>query len=245
MKKITNFIETFYFLFYVKTKNKFLFFWILFKIKKKFNNLINYSASKKIKLKIINFYEDIVFFYGNFFISHALTIYNLINKLKKIDNQKYLEIGSFEGSSAIFFSRFLTNSNLTCVDIWKGVEELSNIDFKVVESNFDKNISKIKFNKIIKIKSESEVFFKNNKEKFSIIYLDGNHFFQNVINDIEQSWRILEVDGLLILDDYMWTYYNEPKQNPAYAINIFLNKYYKSLKILDMGQQVVVKKLYE
>ncbi len=170
MKKIINFIETFYFLFYVKTKNKFLFFWFLFKIKKKFNNLIYYSINKKIKLKIINFYEDIVFFYGNFFISHALTIYNLINKLKKIDNQKYLEIGSFEGSSAIFFSRFLTNSNLTCVDIWKGVEELSNMDFKVVESNFDKNISKIKFNKIIKIKSESEVFFKNNKEKFSIIY---------------------------------------------------------------------------
>ena len=245
MKKITTFIETFYFLFYVKTKNKFLFFWILFKIKKKFNNLINYFTSKKIKLKIINFYEDIVFFNGNFFIFHALTIYNLINKLKKIDNQKYLEIGSFEGSSAIFFSRFLTNSNLTCVDIWKGVEELSNIDFKVVESNFDKNISKIKFNKIIKIKSESEVFFKNNKEKFSIIYLDGNHFFQNVINDIEQSWRILEVDGILILDDYTWTYYDEPKQNPAYAINIFLNKHYKNLKILDMGQQVIVKKLYE
>jgi len=43
----------------------------------------------------------------------------------------------------------------------------------------------------------------------------------------------------------MWTYYKEPKQNPAYAINIFLNKYYKSLKILDMGQQVIVKKLYE
>ena len=227
------------------TKKRFIFFWILFKIVSKFNNLINYSINKEIKLKITNFYENTVFFYSNFFISHALTIYNLINKLKKIDNQKYLEIGSFEGSSAIFFSRFLTNSNLTCVDIWKGVEELSNIDFKVVESNFDKNISKIIFNKITKIKSESEVFFKNNKEKFSIIYLDGNHFFQTVINDIEQSWRILEVDGILILDDYEWTYYDEPKQNPAYAINIFLKKYYKSLKILNMRQQVVVQKIYE
>ena len=245
MKKIKNFIETFYFLYCVKTKNIFLFFWIIFRIEKKFNNLIYYPVNKKIKLKIINFYEDSIFSKGNFFIFHALFIYNLFIKLKKIDNQKYLEIGSFEGSSAIFFSRFLTNSNLTCVDIWKGVEELSNIDFKVVESNFDNNISKIKFNKIIKIKSESEVFFKNNKEKFSIIYLDGNHFFQNVINDIEQAWRILEVEGILILDDYMWTYYKEPKQNPAYAINIFLNKYYKSLKILDMGQQVIVKKLYE
>ena len=212
------------------TKKRFIFFWILFKIVSKFNNLINYSINKEIKLKITNFYENTVFFYGNQFIPHALTIYNLINKLKKIDNQKYLEIGSFEGSSAIFFSRFLTNSNLTCVDIWKGVEELSNIDFKVVESNFDKNISKIIFNKITKIKNESEVFFKNNKEKFSIIYIDGNHFFQTVINDIEQSWRILEVNGILILDDYAWTYYDEPKQNPAYAINIFLKKYYKSLK---------------
>lgn len=227
------------------TKKRFIFFWILFKIVSKFNNLINYSINKEIKLKITNFYENTVFFYGNFFISHALTIYNLINKLKKIDNQKYLEIGSFEGSSAIFFSRFLTNSNLTCVDIWKGVEELSNVDFKVVESNFDKNISKIIFNKITKIKSESEVFFKNNKEKFSIIYLDGNHFFQTVINDIEQSWRILEVNGILILDDYVWAYYDEPKQNPAYAINIFLKKYYKSLKILNMRQQVVVQKIYE
>lgn len=245
MNKIKAFIVTLFFLFYVMTKKRFIFFWILFKIEKKFNNLINYSVNKEIKLKITNFYENTVFFYSNLFISHALTIYKLINKLKKIDNQKYLEIGSFEGSSAIFFSKFLTNSNLTCVDIWKGVEELSSFDFKVVESNFDKNISQIMFNKITKIKSESEFFFKNNKEKFSIIYLDGNHLFQNVINDIEQSWRILEVDGILILDDYNWIYYNEPKQNPAYAINFFLNKYYKSLKILDMGQQVIVKKLYE
>jgi predicted O-methyltransferase YrrM len=227
------------------TKKRFIFFWILFKIESKFNNLINYSINKEVKLKITNFYENTVFFYSNYFISNALTIYNLINKLKKIDNQRYLEIGSFEGFSAIFFSRFLTNSNLTCIDIWKGVEELSNMDFKVVESNFDKNISKIMFNKITKIKSESEFFFKNNKEKFSIIYIDGNHFFQNVINDIEESWRILEVDGILILDDYLWTNYDEPKQNPAYAINIFLKKYYKSLKILNMHQQVIVKKIYE
>jgi len=245
MKIIREFIKSFYFLYCIKTRNILIFFWIIFKIKNKFNNLINYSVNKKIKLKIINFYDDTVFFYSNLFISNALTIYNLINKLKKIDNNKYLEIGSFEGSSAIFFSRFLTNSNLTCVDIWEGVEELSNVDFKVVESNFDKNISKVKFNKIIKIKSDSEVFFKSNKEKFTIIYIDGNHFFENVINDIEQSWRILEVDGILILDDYTWTYYNEPKQNPAHAINIFLNKYYNKLKILDMGQQVIVKKLYE
>jgi len=245
MKIIREFIKSFYFLYCIKTRNILIFFWIIFKIKNKFNNLINYSVNKKIKLKIINFYDDTVFFYSNLFISNALTIYNLINKLKKIDNNKYLEIGSFEGSSAIFFSRFLTNSNLTCVDIWEGVEELSNVDFKVVESNFDKNISKVKFNKIIKIKSDSEVFFKSNKEKFTIIYIDGNHFFENVINDIEQSWRILEVDGILILDDYIWTYYNEPKQNPAHAINIFLNKYYNKLKILDMGQQVIVKKLYE
>ena len=245
MKKIKNFIITLHFLFCVMTKKRFIFFWILFKIESKFNNLINYSINKEVKLKITNFYENTVFFYSNYFISNALTIYNLINKLKKIDNQRYLEIGSFEGFSAIFFSRFLTNSNLTCIDIWKGVEELSNMDFKVVESNFDKNISKIMFNKITKIKSESEFFFKNNKEKFSIIYIDGNHFFQNVINDIEESWRILEVDGILILDDYLWTNYDEPKQNPAYAINIFLKKYYKSLKILNMHQQVIVKKIYE
>lgn len=245
MKTIKKFIKTFYFIYCVKTRNIFIFFWIFFIIKKKFNNLINYFINKKIKLKIISFYDDIVFFHDNFFIIRALTIYNLINKLKKTDNQKYLEIGSFEGSSVIFFSRFLTNSNLTCVDIWEGVEELSNVDFKVVESNFDKNISKVKFNKIIKIKKESEIFFKSNKEKFTIIYIDGNHFFENVINDIEKSWRILEVDGILILDDYHWSYYNEPKQNPAYGINIFLDKYYKSIEILEMGPQVIVKKLYE
>jgi hypothetical protein len=91
---------------------------------------------------------------------------------------------------------------LSCVDIWKGVKELLIFDFKVVESNFDKNISQFMFNKITKIKSESDFFFKNNKEKFSIIYVDRNHLFQSVTNDIEQSWRILEVDGILILDDY-------------------------------------------
>jgi hypothetical protein len=145
-------------------------------------------------------------------------------------NQKYLEIAIFEGSSLVYFSRILKNSSFTCVDIWKGQEELNECDFEIIEKNFHYNSSDISKDKIIINKNSSRNFFIEKNNKFSIIYIDGNHSYKEVLNDLNESFRILLNGGILSLDDYTWSWYSDPKNNPGYAINVFLNENYNKLK---------------
>ena len=48
--------------------------------------------------------------------------------------------------------------SFTCVDIWKGEEELSNFDFEIIEKNFHYNSSDISKDKIVINKNNLEIF---------------------------------------------------------------------------------------
>jgi len=223
--------------------NRFLYIWVFFKIK----NLIFktfFLDKKKSNLTLEKYYIESKFAHGNFFRGNVEYLTRLLQKTKLIKNQSYLEIGSFEGSSVIFFSKFLNDSEYTCVDIWNGVEELKDLDFKIISDNFDKNIFHINSSKINKFIGTSREFFLKNKKTFSIIYIDGNHFFDEVLHDLDNGWKFLQNDGIMIIDDYGWNWYKKPIDNPGYAINIFLKKNYKNLKILEMRKQVVIQKRY-
>ena len=51
------------------------------------------------------------------------------------------------------------------------------------------------------IRSTSEEFFKNNNENFDIIFIDGLHYYKQVINDIKNSLHILNNDGFILVHD--------------------------------------------
>ena len=53
------------------------------------------------------------------------------------DINKILEIGSYEGRSAIFFLTKFTNSTITCVDTWSGSDEHNKAEFINIENNFN------------------------------------------------------------------------------------------------------------
>ena len=81
----------------------------------------------------------------------------LTNNFKEIKNIKnILEIGSYEGRSAIFFLKYFLNSNITCVDTWQGSYEHDNIDFKQIENNFDHNTSNFQLNYFL-IKKKNDI----------------------------------------------------------------------------------------
>ena len=63
--------------------------------------------------------------------------------------RNYLEIGTYEGNSAMFVARTYKDSNVYCVDNWKKTEEYGDQNFSLVEKNFDTNVSN--FSNIIKI----------------------------------------------------------------------------------------------
>ena len=66
---------------------------------------------------------------NDYFSPSAFYFYNLLKKLPK--NFKYLEIGSYEGNSALYVSTNFPHSNVTCVDLWEGVEEYKGKDFNI------------------------------------------------------------------------------------------------------------------
>ena len=179
----------------------------------------------------------------DFFSSNAFNFFNILTRLKS--NFNYLEIGSFEGNSAIFIANKFPNSKINCVDTWKKTEEYDqDTDFTKIESNFDRNI--LKFENIKKYKNDSNSFFNKNNDYFQAIYVDGYHYGPQVYQDIKNSWKFLMMDGYLICDDYIWNISEKIDLTPCYAINKFLKEIKYCYKIeLISNSQIFLKKIKE
>jgi len=73
----------------------------------------------------------------------------------------------------------------------------------------DASFSKIKIEKKIgvdpfsggTIRDSSDNFFKNNKDFFDIIFIDGLHIYDQVIKDINNSLKFLNKDGFILIHD--------------------------------------------
>jgi len=121
--------------------------------------------------------------------------YDLWNKtLKELKDKPgihALEIGSYEGRSAIWFlENILTDpsSSVTCVDIFNG-------SFEAV---FDKNMAPFA-GKVKKIKARSQDALKTiGAETYDFIYIDGSHRAKDVFIDAALSWELLKPGGILI-----------------------------------------------
>lgn len=178
---------------------------------------------------------------NDFFSSHS---YNFFYYLKKLEpNFDYLEIGSYEGNSAVFIANTFNQSKIYCVDNWVGNDEyIDHISFSAIEKNFDFNV--IDYKNISKIKDLSNDFFKYNKKMFDVIYIDGFHHGAQVYKDCLNSWKYLKKNGFLICDDYIWDFYPDSKDNPCFAINTFLKTIKGSYKLKRVSNsQIFVKKI--
>ena len=168
--------------------------------------------------------------------------YFFLDLLKKLGQFNYLEIGVFEGNSSMFVARKFKNSQIYCVDNWVGTEEYSKTDFKIIENNFDFNIRD--FPNITKIKNSSDNFFKENKKKFEVIYVDGYHYASQVYSDFKNAWKCLLPGGYIIFDDYIWQFSKNYEDNPCYAINKYIKELKENYKIIFVtNSQLCIKRL--
>ena len=208
------------------------------------NFLPNYKTKKKSNILEKNIYNNFISYNENekWFCNNLNYLNNYFNKIDNIE--KILEIGSYEGRSAIFFLKTFPFSKISCIDTWRGSDEHSNYNFNIIEQNFDKNTFFYQKNKRLKkIKDTSNNFFKKNSENFDLIYVDGDHASEQVSLDIINSWKILNKGGFLILDDYLWWYYKELDKNPSSPINNFITNNLSEISFLKVWQQVIIKKI--
>jgi predicted O-methyltransferase YrrM len=205
-----------------------------------FNKIIRFFLKSKIKKfkrdhKIYLLKKRIS---NDYFSMNSYNFYKCLSNLKK--DFKYLEIGSYEGNSALFVAKHFPESNIFCVDTWMGSDEYSGQNFRETEKNFLYNINE--FKNVHQIKSSSNIFFLNNKEFYDCIYIDGDHNAEQVFLDCQNAWSILSKGGYLICDDYTWKFYKENNKNPCYGINKFLNTISNFRCHLVSNSQIFIKK---
>jgi methyltransferase family protein len=154
-----------------------------------------------------------------------------------------LEIGSWEGLSSRFLLDTLPLAHLTCVDTWEGADEHQSMPLAQIENRFDRNLAR-HVRRLTKFKGTSLAFFaaQPTRPRFDLVYVDGSHHSDDVIVDAIKGFELLNVGGVMILDDYLWRFYAHRNDDPAAAIHAFLRLKAGSYELFMVYAQVILRK---
>lgn len=158
-----------------------------------------------------------------------------------------LEIGSFEGLSACFFLQQLPEARLICVDTWEGSDEhISTGASAGIEAAFDRHVAPW-VARIEKQKGTSFTYFSGPLagRPLDFLYVDGSHHSEDVMMDALKGFVALKVGGLMVFDDYLWSYYPRTAENPAVAVNGFLRIISGRYRLVHVGYQLALVKTGE
>jgi len=167
----------------------------------------------------------------------------LFNFIDQPATNNILEIGCYEGLSSVYFADNLLNNNnstLICVDPFNNILNNDHKDLLTgdQEKNFDNNISICKnTSKITVYKITSDEFFINNTKLFNFIYIDGCHESEFITRDMENSFKFLEKNGIMWMDDYLGG-----TGGIKNTMDMFLHKYYGQYDLIHKGYQIAIRK---
>ncbi len=163
---------------------------------------------------------------------------------------QWLEVGSYEGRSAIWALRNLAveeGSRVLCVDPWVK-DEL----FERFKSNIHAAAQWLKSNEpnhkgeIHYVRGYSQNALRDRHGPFDGIYIDGDHQAKSCLTDAVLAWQLLKPGGFMIFDDYQWDYkspHDKATKIPACkGIDAFLKFWQNELTVVHHGYQVIVRK---
>jgi SAM-dependent methyltransferase len=160
---------------------------------------------------------------------------------------RYLEIGAFYGANLISVANSYgshPDSQLYVIDPWSDYEDYTEYKGRqnIIYDTFLQNIEKSGHSKKITIKrgysNEQLLLLEDNS--FDIIYIDGNHEPEYVLEDAVLCFRKLKQNGIMIFDDYGWG----GSELTQRGIDAFLSGYHKRIQRIGMKEsQVFIKKI--
>lgn len=155
----------------------------------------------------------------------------------------YLEIGTFYGANLFTVADSYGSheySKLYCIDPWEEYEDYTEYknEQKSIFETFKRNLEKRKDKDKVVVKRgySNEEILKFPDEFFDIIYVDGNHESEYVLEDGVLAFRKLKVGGYLIFDDYGW---KDKNDYSTVGINCFHRAYSKRLEYLETREMQV------
>jgi hypothetical protein len=159
----------------------------------------------------------------------------------------YLEIGCLYGANVISVLETYAKHPLSlahCIDPW-----IDYNDYREYTGEFD-DIYNTFLSNIIKLENKDKIIIHRgySHEKipklinnfFDIIYIDGNHNPEYVLEDAVLAFRKLKIDGIMIFDDYGW---GGPDLTQK-GIDAFLAAYSSKIERLgELNTQVFIRKI--
>lgn len=171
----------------------------------------------------------------------------ILNYIK--ENSIGLEIGVWKGK----FSEFINNqkqlSHFYLCDPWKFQSEFPNSwygggisqeqqDMDMIFENVNNNLGKYDHITILRDYSKN---LPNYLEDNSLdwVYIDGNHVYEYVLEDLKISFNLTKPQGIILGDDY-----SNHHPGVIKATQDFLNQYQDKVELLEIkNKQFVIKKL--
>lgn len=115
-------------------------------------------------------------------------------------DMKVCEIGIAEGISSLNFLE--ADCFLYMIDPWEPYDEYTETAYKH-EEDYEKTLDKVKnFGRYQIIRKKSDDALDDVPNDLDLVYIDGNHAYAFVKNDMKNYWRKLKSGGWLTGDDF-------------------------------------------
>lgn len=172
--------------------------------------------------------------YTHDWFSQHIPVWNEVLKIVKSPIHKVLEVGSYEGRSAVWFiENIFTNDqgHLYCIDHWQGSPEFSPDMTLGSEQRFDEHTTTALDNRpgiqLTKIKATSLFGLTqliHSYTRFDVIYIDGSHEPHDAMTDLVLAYHLCRQGGLIVCDDYLFRWHDkEPEHCPKAGIDAVVN----------------------
>lgn len=176
---------------------------------------------------------------GTDYVTHRIPHWvRLFSHLKGKPNLRFLEIGSYEGRSAIWWlENILTDqsSSLVCIDPWQLRSRERAFDWNIAISGQSHRVRKIR-----DFSRNAVSLFP--EEHFDVIYVDGSHEAIDCLHDGLVSIPRLKENGILLFDDYRWTS-KDRVHMPKMAIDYFASIADWQVDLVLLDYQAAFRKL--
>lgn len=150
-----------------------------------------------------------------------------------------LEIGSFEGRSAVWWADNVAThptSRVVCVDVWSDSARFHRFLKNVAVSGH--------LRRIVPMHGESAKMLPLLPvDAFDWVYVDGSHEGRDVLLDGLLALRLVRRGGVILFDDYEWVDERKTREIlPGPAIAAFIAVCGSAVEVIHRGYQVAVRK---
>ena len=162
---------------------------------------------------------------------------------------RYLEIGAYEGRNLAFMDWLLPQRlDVTVIDPWFDEELNPEEKYLAVEPRFGRNTAKMGFRSLEICRGFSTYELPKmleRGERFDLIYVDGSHTAWAVMVDLAFCGALLNVGGLMVMDDYWHQESEIGGPGVKQAVDRFHGAFRRYFEVEAVYRQVALRKIAE